>query len=520
MAAKRGALIGARVAGLSLLRLGALSVPGLGAAITLAAWMIDPDERKALNNFIASTIGGGSEAPAIDAAPSPPRTYFLPLTHDGNRDPVIEDKDHGMVRANDATFGYNPDDVWPTSNPAVVTTSDFSGTVQRFNALSAKLTALCESLPAVYQSAPDEQYVAAAWANTKPGLDALADFQSSQLPAIGQKLMAGAKSANDAYQGFRGINQQNRRAINNSTSGLIPFTANHVDAGAMSDATSEMKKAVDDMEHTAASLASAADTLSIKPNRAAASTAGEVKPAQTDPQPAPASPEAPLAPTAGSTGMPPASPSAPPTAEEPNKDLASLLRGLGGGSPMGGGFPSIPGLGGGGMPQIPGLGSGMPQVPGLGAGGPKPLDDDEKDALRKALHDKDKGPDDAKKAPGDPVSADQPSVAATPGHAEQVKSQEPAKVPAAQPASNTTTDIAGRKWTFDNPKLAALAHNLTGTGGAGNKSVTQAASEAVFKLPPPGQDIGQNIPVDEIKPGDLIMGANNHNGVFLGTQDG
>jgi len=60
---------------------------------------------------------------------------------------------------------------------------------------------------------------------------------------------------------------------------------------------------------------------------------------------------------------------------------------------------------------------------------------------------------------------------------------------------------------------------LTGTDGAAHKSIYQSASEAGFTMPPPGQDIGHNVPVNQLKPGDVIMGANNHNGVFLGVVD-
>ncbi|PBA08470.1 hypothetical protein CKJ70_26200 [Mycobacterium avium] len=154
----------------------------------------------------------------------------------------------------------------------------------------------------------------------------------------------------------------------------------------------------------------------------------------------------------------------------------------------------------------------------------KPALDDA--TLRKALDDRLKERDDAKKAPGDvgavehtppapPVAAGPTAVKATPaGHGEPG----PQGAPPVNPASNAT-EIGGRKWTFDSPKLAQLAHGLTGTDGAAHKSIYQAASEAGFTMPPPGQDIGQNVPVNQLKPGDVVMGANNHNGVFLGVVD-
>lgn len=525
LAAQRGAALGSRLAAMSLLRLGALSVPGLGTAITVVLWMVDTDGRKAFNNLIASVFGGGSEAPAIDAPPSPPRTHFLPLTNDGNRDGIIEGKDQGMSRTNDAAFRYHPDDVWPTSGPNIETTSNFADVANKVNALNAKLTHLVDSVTSIYQSQTNEPYVVQSWANTKPGVEALGDFQSTMLPTIASQLMAGANSANNAYQAFRGVNLKNRQEINNSTSGLIPFRANHVNEAHMSDSTGELKTAVDDMQRIAQSLTAAADNFAVKPNRSTTDPSGGTggtpqseAPADTAPPvttPLPATPPA-------AFGGPAAS--EPKAADNPAKDLASLLRN----NMPAGGMP-MPGMGG--MPQVPGMG-GMPQIPGLGAGGPKPMDladkPIDKASLQKALDDrlKNKDGDDAKKAPGDngpgdhtppgaPAVTGPAAVKATPaGHSDNG----PQGAPPVNPASNTT-EIGGRKWTFDNPKLANLAHGLTGTDGPGHKSIYQAAEEAGFKMPPPGQDIGQNVPVNQLKPGDVVMGANNHNGVFLGVVD-
>ena len=185
-------------------------------------------------------------------------------------------------------------------------------------------------------------------------------------------------------------------------------------------------------------------------------------------------------------------------------------------------------MGAGGMPSM-GMPSGMNPLsgptpsPAKPAADKPPLDDA---TLRKALDDRLKERDDAKKAPGDdagpaahtpptPPMAAGPAVKAVPaGHGEPG----PQGAPPAPPVSNAT-EIGGRKWTFDSPKLAQLAHGLTGTDGAAHKSIYQAASEAGFTMPPPGQDIGHNVPVNQLKPGDVVMGANNHNGVFLGVVD-
>src|SRR5258708_38223566 len=100
--------------------------------------------------------------------------------------------------------------------------------------------------------------------------------------------MPGPTSANNAYQAVREVNIKNRQEINNSTSGLIPFAANHVNESHMSDSTGELKSAVDDMGRVASTLASAADVFTIKPNRTAADTTSSLEPDQ----PAPTAPPA------------------------------------------------------------------------------------------------------------------------------------------------------------------------------------------------------------------------------------
>ncbi|SIH21394.1 Uncharacterised protein [Mycobacteroides abscessus subsp. abscessus] len=80
-----------------------------------------------------------------------------------------------------------------------------------------------------------------------------------------------------------------------------------------------------------------------------------------------------------------------------------------------------------------------------------------------------------------------------------------------------TTQVKGKTFTFDNPKLRDLVHNMTGTDGGTHKSVRQAAAEAGFKLPPPGQDIGRKIDDPaQVKPGMVIVGAHGPNAIFLG----
>lgn len=515
LAARRGAMLGAKVGAATALRLGAMSIPGLGTAITVAFWLCDTGERKAVNNLI-SQIFGGEAAPDLNAPPEPPRTYFLPLTHDGNRDDTIVQMDHGMVRTNTAAFNFHPNDVWPTVNPPIETTTDFAAVAAKVNALAGRIDTVAQAYQAAYQTAADEPYVAQAWTKAKPGVDALGELRDTVLPAMGRQLMSGATHCNDAYQAFRQINLTNREEINNSTSGMIPFMANHVNAAKMSDSAEALKNAVHDMDRTSSTLAGAADPFTITAYHGAAP-----EPVTHLEGATPTTPPAGQQPPPPPTLPPPAAPAARPGGDSAAKDLASQLRAA---------MPTQPGMG---MPQIPSMpGGGMPQIPGLGEAlrgaqnQPRPglTDADLKKALDDRVKDK-AGPDGPATKPGDQGPATHPSSgpAVTPVGNPTPGPAHPAPgapgTPGGPPGAANTTEIGGRKWKFDNPKLAALAHNMTGTDGT-HKSLRQAASEAGFRLPPPGQDIGTPVPSTDLKPGNAVMGPNNQNAVYLGEQGG
>ncbi|MEB3072047.1 hypothetical protein [[Mycobacterium] vasticus] len=511
-AAKRGGQLGAKVA----LRAGAMTIPGLGAALTTMFWLVDSGERSAVNNLVARVFGGGSPAPGLDEPPSPPRTQFLPVTHDGNRDPAIVQMDQGMVRTNSAAFRFHPDDVWPSS-PQIEHTSDFAGVAASITKMQGRVGELAESVRAAYTAAAaDEPYLQQLWSQVKPNVGALEELKTTVLPAVGRQLMAGAENANRAYQAFRDINAANRVEIHNSTSGLIPFLPNHINGDRMSNSADELRSATEAMDRTAQALAAAAEPFRI--------TAYHGLDTGSAPSPtAPAGPTAPVAPavpvpdvtdTSKVSGQPASGP-------DPAKDLASLLKS---GMP---GMPMMPGgMGMPTMPSMPGLGSG---IPGLGGGMPRPTDATLarglQDPLKKALDDqlKEKADEKAKKPGEGPLGT--PVVGPGAGKVQPaVNKPGPALgapgTPGGPPGAANATEIGGKKWTFDNPKAAALAHNLSGTDGSSHKSLRQAAAEAGYRLPPPGQDIGTPVAGADIKPGDAIMGANNQNAVYLGEQDG
>lgn len=518
-ATTRGAALSGRLAAGALLRLGAMSVPGLGLAITAAFWVFDTDGRKAFNGLMEHLTG--TVTPDVNAAPEPPRTKFLPLTQDGNRDPTIEEIDAAMSKANDATFGFAEDMVWPLDDRAMLTTSDFSPVTEKLTKFTADLGETLQQITAIYQGVPDEQFVTRAWNGTRPGMEKLSEFQSTMLPNMFGVFKRAVESGNNAYQGLRKVNLSNRQTIANSNSGIFSFFGNNIHREDMSGGVDEMRTAVDDMQKLVPGLVSALDGLAIAPNGIAnGSGFGGTTSGETTPGDQPTTPGAPAAPAV--TPLPPApvtpADNKPAQPDNPAKDLASMLKNAVPNTGMG--MPMMPQ-----MPQVPNLGSMMPQsMPSAKPAGldAKELPDDLKAKLADRLKDPDKK--DPLTEPGkgkapEGVLSPQPVPAGQhPGQQRPVVEPASDKPGEQKPAvASNTVEVNGRKWTFDNPKLAAMVDGLK--SGEGHHSLRQVASDAGFRLPPVGQDIGTEVPTNELKPGNVIMGANNQNGVFLGVGD-
>lgn len=505
---------GAKLAIGAALRVGALGVSGvpvLGAAITVALWALDPEQRRFVNGLISEIMGPGV-APAVDAKPwntrngqTEDRTEFLPLTTDGNRDPSIVKMDKGMVHANDAAFRYHPDDVWPTSAPRIATTSDFSSVMADATALARHVGDLKAAITNAYQQHGSEPSVARLWQKIKPQLDKFDELQSTIVPAVSRGLMDGAVNANNFYQKFREVNLRNRMEINNSTSGLIPFTANKVNEGNMSDLTGELKAALTDMDRTSKGLASAADNFVIT-----APTPQTTTTSTTPVQPAAPPPVERVTPTPlNSPGLEQAR-----EAQQAKDALADALT-----SAARGGLPQMPQMPG--IPQMPGMPQGLTN-PASAIKPPETIKLTE-DALKKALEDKKNrsalfDPEKKKDPNEKPDGAPKPAEPKPGPFAQPVGVVNGPKGPT-DPASNFT-EVKGKRYKFDTPKLANFVHNLTATDGAGHKTIQQAASEAGFHLPKPGDDIGKPISPVELKPGDVVMGPNNQNAVFLEDDHG
>lgn len=526
-AATRGAALGTRLTFGLLLRAGALSVPGLGLAITAAMWVFDTDGRKAFNGLLEHLTG--TVTPDLNAAPTPGRTKFLPLTEDGNRDPAIEDIDQAMSKANDGTFGFTEDLVWPLDERAMVTTSDFGPVNEKFTKFSADLGETLQQIAAIYQGVPSERYVNMVWEGSRPGVEKLSELQATMLPNLFGVLKRGVEAGNNAYQGLRKVNLHNREVIANSNSGIFSFLGNHIRREDMSGGVDEMRTAVNDMEHLVPGLVAALDGLTITPSIRASGFGGSpaAENESSDRADPPAAPAVPIVAGGPAVSPLPAAPVAPPAdkappADNPARDLASLLKNAVPNPGMG--MPMMPQI-----PQMPNLASMIPQsLPSAKPAGldAKELPDDLKAKLADRLQDKDTDKKDPLTEPGkgkapDAVLASQPVPPAAAQHPGQQRpvtegaTDKPGELKV--PVPSNTVEVNGRKWTFDNPKLAALVQSLS--AGDGQHSLRQAASDAGFHLPPPGQDIGKELPTNGLKPGAAIMGANNQNAVFLGVGD-
>jgi hypothetical protein len=480
-------------------------------------WCLDSSERKFVNNFIASAFGGGSAAPALDAAPSPPRTNFLPLTHDGNRDPSIERMDQGMTKTNEAAFGYSPGDVWPPSNPSITTTPDFGGVIQKANKTISGTVAWADNLQTSMKGLNGQSPVIdAALEKTAPQVNAMGELGESVLPKAGNALGESANGANDFYQRFREINAQNRQEINNSTSGLIPFTRNHVNETKMNDSVAAAKEALNKMTATSQKIAQAADGWSI--------------PAPTGPAKATDTgytrPDAPSTPVENLPGtVPAAPPSAPSTPGITPDDLKNALSGAK--QPEMPSMPQMPG----GMPQMPtgggmpGGGSGMPTATPEPAAVPTDPNQQLKDLLdKKAKEDKGDEPGTELGDEENPEKKDDGVAhavgATTPGGQPGEGGNPDDKPPVTEGVSpqDNTAEIGGKTRTFDSPKAAQMAHLLSMPGEGGGKTLEQAASEAGYQVPTPDQDIGEQVDPSQVKPGDVIK-SQPDSGMYIGDDE-
>jgi hypothetical protein len=215
-------------------------------------------------------------------------------------------------------------------------------------------------------------------------------------------------------------------------------------------------------------------------------------------------------------------------ATDPVDDLRKKLDDLMN-APMDQGMPSMPGGGmpGGGMP------GGMPQMPQVPFGNDMPmpaaeemplsdeLPADDAEELDEPLDDEGEPLDaEAEELDGEDEDAD---VAPDDGGVAPVDAGVPAAAPAAfdpESVEARTVDVGnGRQVEFPSSHSADVARGLIAAGSDNPKSIYAAAAEVGYDLPPMGQDIGEMVPPSAMQAGDVIAGADNRSGIYLGQGD-
>lgn len=496
---KKGAMMG-------LGRVALAPIPVVGPILLAGTWLLDKDSRSLVNGLISCVAGVGFP-PDGDAPPSPPRTQFLPLTSDGNRDPQIEKMDQGMTQTNTSAFNYAPKDVWP-SNPAITTTPDFKGTLSSYNKMGPKAAGIADQIRGVTNSltgASVGKFSESLPARLGPIADALDKYHSSVVPGATAAINGVTTKANEFYQKFREINNTNRAEISNSTSGYIPLRANHINAAAMDDSIAAQKAVTTEISKNNAGLSSAYSNWSVPAAPAASgasitpvSSVGRVEPVQPAAPPTPPAQTTPITPTSENDGIGKKSP------------LDNLLSSI---PPV----PSVP------TPNIP-TGGGIPPVP---AGAPAPgldpmakelpLDDhkdDDKDKDKDHLKDDDKDKKDPIVEKKEGKDGHQPE-----GNPVLTGPAGGPPPPPPPPGADRTVRIGTKDYTFDSPRItAAIKATLEAAQNGPGIPIPQALAENGVTIPPVGHDIGQS--VDSIlvaKPGDVIVSDGNRNAWYLGN---
>jgi hypothetical protein len=494
-AAKAAPRLLARGGMMTLGRVALAPLPIVGEAALAATWLFDKDGRELVNGLI-SCIGGVGFPPDGNAPPVPPRTQFLPMTGDGNRDPEIEEIDQGMTKTNGAAFNYRPDDVWP-SQPPIETTPDFRGTVSAINKFGPKASGIADSIRNVSNSLTSDSsgnLASTLPAKLGPLADALDKYQSSVPRGVATTVNGVTTNANDLYQKFREINNRNRAEIANSASGLIPFRANHVNVAAMDDSIASAKNAAQEISKHNAAVSGAISNWSVP----ASTPHGGLGPITSASSIHPAGPAQPA--PAGPAAVAPAPASQAPV-ENPKSPLDGLLSSLPSSpSPL-----SMPGMPGGfQMPQIPSMpstGYGMNPISDQ-----QPLDD-HKD------HDKDDKNNKDKDAVGEqnPGTKDDPQTSGGPTAAPAgLTGAHPSPVPP-PPGADKTIRIGNKDYTVDSPRVAAaIKESMQAAQSGPGVPIPQVLADNGFTVPPVGQPLGQQIEggVTAAKAGAVIVSNN------------
>lgn len=498
-AAKEAPRVIAKAGIMTLGRVALAPLPVVGTVVLAATWLFDKDSRSLVNGLI-SCMGGVGFPPDGDAPPSPPRTQFLPLTNDGNRDPQIEKIDQGMTQTNSAAFNYPPGDVWPSS-PTIETTPDFKATVSAINKLGPKASSIADSIRNLSNSLTADSsgnLVSSIPGKLGPLADALDEYRDTVAPGAASAVNGVTTKANEFYQKFREINNGNRAEIANSTSGLVPFAANHVNVAKMDDSIASAKAAAGEITKHNAGVSAAFSNWSV-PTTAPNGT-GTTTPMSSVNRTGPNAQTSPAAPLAAEPAPTAAVPQTP-TSSETKSPLDGLLSSI---PPLS--APSIPGGGGIPMPSIPPMPAGGPTMPDAGMNpmaDQQPLDDERKDAEDKDKND-DRGQDAKGHDPDEPKNGND-TLSAVPGT--------PGTPPAAAtppPGADRTVRIGNKDYVFDSARMAAaIRQSMEAAQSGPGIPITQALADNGYTIPPIGQPIGQSVDsITAAEPGAVIVSNN------------
>ena len=204
----------ALVGGAAKVLLGAVTFP-IGTFITVATLLMDPMIAGAMRSGIEKVFSDSS-TPSLEAEPSPPRTQYLPLCNDGNRDPAIEAQDGKFVKVNNENFGFDPAENWHPTSPAVEETPTFDQYFQDIADLSDLIAAAANDTISVLKKYSDEKYVGLLRETRTPFVGAISDMVTNYMDPISQKSVDPVLAYSQAWAAFRQANYASRHDITTS----------------------------------------------------------------------------------------------------------------------------------------------------------------------------------------------------------------------------------------------------------------------------------------------------------------
>lgn len=195
-------------------RLGLAAAFPVGTVISVALIALDPGVVNLVRKGFVELFPG-PDTPDMDTPPEPPRTYFLPLCRDGNRDPAIEATDGELVRVNTSTFGFDPDDVWP-ENPNIETTGTFDSYLDVFNQITDLVVEAVQASYGPLQQYQEEQQINRLLEARAPFIEAMTALPQDLLQEISNESLYPIAGFANAYAKFREIINKSRLTIHES----------------------------------------------------------------------------------------------------------------------------------------------------------------------------------------------------------------------------------------------------------------------------------------------------------------